>query len=713
MKLSKIALIFILGACTVTCKKPEEPVNPVVEPVVDPVVPEKPVPAETAIELRTSTAHEMTCEYNTTSKEYTITTSGTDPFVFAKAVGKPLPDSLCVFSFSYTSSQNVDDFQLYYCDPLSEERSGHFGAMSRTGSFKEFSCNLIADRGKFSWGKSGSDYLRVDFGHTKNNTLKVKDIVIRPMNAAERKAYENAQAQEKTKEQKAATLQAYLSKKYASSISSVSVSDNEVVITGTSSGEGCFLVGLAPYEDLTSMTSFPEKTAVPAGAFNVSIPRKVSKDGLTQDRLLWKWAIVKGSAIDSHARYADDLPEPESLPEMKPAGKKGLGGFFGESLQVSDLDALGITSATVNIVINTVINTERTGNFSLTHTYAGKTYYISSSQISSLDRIFKACASRKIVTAAILLNRSSDNTAATRILKHPECDGGYYSMPNLTTAESVNLYAAVLDYLASRYNGGANGRINHWILHNEVDYQKEWTNMGDQPEWLFMDAYIKSMRICSLIARQYDPHAAALISLTHCWKKADGQYAPKQMLSDLNLASSAEGDFRWGVAYHPYPQDLTKPEFWKNDTQSTWSKDSDYCTFKNLEVVNDWVLSPENRFKGSEKRILYLSENGTNSPSYSETDLALQAAGACWMWKKVSSLEGIDAVQWHNWRDNKDEGGLRIGLRKFPESPDNSATKPVWEVYKAAGTATEDSVFAPYLKTIGIGSWNEIFHPVQ
>lgn len=709
MKIFSLLIPLLLMTAANGCKKP---VEPVVEPDKPVVEPDKPIPPESTVlnvELRTSTASQMTCEYNAGSNEYLIKTSGTDPYVFAKALSKPLPDSLCIFSFSYTSSLEVDDFQLYYCEPLSEDRSGHFGVMAKTTNYREMSCNLIADRQKFSWGKTG-DYLRVDFGHTKNNTLSIKDIRIRPMNAAERKAYEQSQEQGKTKQQKADGIEAYLKKSFSSSVSEISVSDNEITISGTTSGQGCSLMEITPYQDFTTMTTFTGKTDLPVGAFTVALPRKTEKDGFTYDRILSKWAVVQGTKIDSHARYADDLPQPEGISEMKPASKKGLGGFFGSSLQISDLDDLGITSVTVNIVLNTVINTERTGSFTQAHTYAGKTYYINSSQVGSLDRIFKACASRKIVTAAILLNRPADNTAASRILRHPECDGGYYSMPNLTSAEGVHLYAAVLDYLASRYNGGANGRINHWILHNEVDFQKEWTNMGDQPEWLFMDAYIKSMRICSLIARQYDPHANALISLTHCWNKADGQYAPKKMLEDLNLASASEGDFPWGLACHPYPQDLTKPEFWKNDTRSTWSRTSDYCTFKNLEVINDWILSPENRYKGRTKRLLYLSENGTNSPSYSENDLALQAAGACWMWKKVSRLEGIDAVQWHNWRDNKDEGGLRIGLRKFPESPDNSAAKPVWEVYKAAGTSSEDAVFAPYLKTVGIASWEEIFH---
>jgi hypothetical protein len=116
-------------------------------------------------------------------------------------------------------------------------------------------------------------------------------------------------------------------------------------------------------------------------------------------------------------------------------------------------------------------------------------------------------------------------------------------------------------------------------------------------------------------------------------------------------------------------------------------------------------------YKGSTKRILFLSENGTNSPSYSENDLSLQAAGAAWALKKVYALEGIDAIQWHNWMDNRYEGGLRIGLRKFSDEPgDPAGIKPVWNVYQAAGTSSESAVFDPYLKTIGINSWEETLH---
>ena len=309
-----------------------------------------------------------------------------------------------------------------------------------------------------------------------------------------------------------------------------------------------------------------------------------------------------------------------------------------------------------------------------------------------------------VISAIILCQTNSQ-------YKDPENDGGYYTMPNITTAEAFNMYAAALEYMAKRYSSNDIGRISHWIMHNEVDSNSEWTNMGSQPMMRFLDRYVKSMRICYNIVRQYDQNAAVLGSYTHCWTAADGGFSSRKMLEKTVQYSKAEGDFWWGVAYHPYPQSLTRPEFWENDNSSTYSMDSPYVTFKNLEVLSKWAKTADNLYKGEKKRIVFLSENGTNSPSYEESDLVKQAAGAAWAWKKVSRLDGIDAVQWHNWADNKDEGGLRIGLRAFAEgSFKNLDPKPAWYVWKAGGTSEEDAVFNQYLPTIGIGSWDEIMH---
>ena len=107
--------------------------------------------------------------------------------------------------------------------------------------------------------------------------------------------------------------------------------------------------------------------------------------------------------------------------------------------------------------------------------------------------------------------------------------------------------------------------------------------------------------------------------------------------------------------------------------------------------------------------MVYLSENGTNSPTYSEQDLMEQAAGMAYAMKKIKYLDGIDGFQYHNWQDNRREGGLRIGLRRFPDDEeDPGGIKPVWKVYQAFGTEQEDEVYEPYKAIIGIKDWDEI-----
>ena len=128
------------------------------------------------------------------------------------------------------------------------------------------------------------------------------------------------------------------------------------------------------------------------------------------------------------------------------------------------------------------------------------------------------------------------------------------------------------------------------------------------------------------------------------------------------------------------------------------------------KVYDKWIRQKDHFYKGDEKRLLILSENGTSTPTYEESDQQLQAAGACWVWKKVKALDGIDAIQWHSWVDNEIEFGLRLGFRKYGTDPDDPyGKKKSWYVWQAAGTDKEDEVFEPYKAIIGINDWDEIF----
>ena len=508
------------------------------------------------------------------------------------------------------------------------------------------------------------------------------------------------------KYQMAANIKDYLAKDYPSKVTNVQVTSDKVIIKGNCGGSGTYLLAeITPWQDVTELEKYPYTQDLSGGGFTVTVDRIVpNREGIRYDKVFSKWAVVKvdgdRQTLDSHARYADDVV-PKKSPEALPLrNKKGFGA--GDiDLYFSDCKEMNVGSITMNVVLNDYIKGEGSG-----YSYGGQNYSLGAFK-DYVDRVTRRAGEMDLVVSAIILCQTNS------IFKDPENKGGNYTMPNLTTAKAFNLYAAALEHMASTHCTPGN-RISHWIMHNEVDFANEWTNMGDQPMLRYLDRYIKSMRICYNIARQYDQNASVLGSYTHCWAKADGSFAPKMMLEKTVEYSSAEGDFRWGVAYHPYPQNLTKPSFWIDDTQATYSLNSKYVTFKNLEVIDAWIRQKENFYKGKTKRVLFLSEQGTNSPSYSESDLALQAAGGAWAWKKVSKLDGIDAIQWHNWADNKAEGGLRIGLRTFAEgSVSNLTPKPVWYVWKAAGTAEEDSVFDQYKTTLGISDWDSILNTVE
>lgn len=508
------------------------------------------------------------------------------------------------------------------------------------------------------------------------------------------------------KYQMAANIKDYLAKDYPSKVTNVQVTSDKVIIKGNCGGSGTYLLAeITPWQDVTELEKYPYTQDLSGGGFTVTVDRIVpNREGIRYDKVFSKWAVVKvdgdRQTLDSHARYADDVV-PKKSPEALPLrNKKGFGA--GDiDLYFSDCKEMNVGSITMNVVLNDYIKGEGSG-----YSYGGQNYSLGAFK-DYVDRVTRRAGEMDLVVSAIILCQTNS------IFKDPENKGGNYTMPNLTTAKAFNLYAAALEHMASTHCTQGN-RISHWIMHNEVDFANEWTNMGDQPMMRYLDRYIKSMRICYNIARQYDQNASVLGSYTHCWAKADGSFAPKMMLEKTVEYSSAEGDFRWGVAYHPYPQNLTKPSFWIDDTQATYSLNSKYVTFKNLEVIDAWIRQKENFYKGKTKRVLFLSEQGTNSPSYSESDLTLQAAGGAWAWKKVSKLDGIDAIQWHNWADNKAEGGLRIGLRTFAEaSVSNLTPKPVWYVWKAAGTAEEDSVFDQYKTTLGISDWDSILNTVE
>lgn len=646
--------------------------------------------------------------------EYSIETTGEDPFISSSPLATENSADSVVLSFDYIAPTGIDDLEIFF-SPIVAGRSHSFGELPPATEWTTMSINLKEYIEMFEWGNAG-DVLRFDIGRTSDVSFKIRNIYLRSMTDEEASAVGRVDLLAKS-------IDEYLDATYSAKVENVTLNttSGKVTITGNTPSDGKYMLcEIAPYQDVSLDYKTASATEISNGNFTVELPREVEiNDGITYDRILSKWAIVKVDGdtrtLASHARYVDDLTPAVNGQITELTTKKGLAGVGeGEiALYGADLDELGIGSTTFNFDVKNIVTSQQGGNTEA-YPYGGRVYYFDKTVVGNLAAAIRQLNDRHLSVAGILLISPGGDATISELLNHPRYTDGNYTMPNMTTAESVNCYAAVLDYLGRKFCAeGSEAKIDHWIIHNEVDQGDIWTNMGekaDTPVSYYFDTYVKSLRMAYNIIRQYNDKSEFFISLTNHWSQdayGGKDYASKPMLERLVKYSANEGDFKWAVAYHSYPQDLTDPEVW-NDPDATNDMNTKYVSFKNLEVLGKWITDKDHLYKGSVKRSLWLSENGVNTRSYSDEDMATQAAGCAYALKKVMGVDGIDAIQWHRWVDHPAEGGLRLGLRKFPE-PDGGEKKPSYEVYMAVGTPDESAVIDQYKSIIGINDWSEIF----
>ncbi len=646
-----------------------------------------------------------------------LLTTGKNAWIYTQPLKQAISSDASILSFEYFCPKGLDYLQIYFGPVNNPGNSKLIRRIPLAEGWVGYTIDLSKEIKE--WGKAG-DFLRLDLGSRPDVNIQIRKLMLRPMTDREKKLAVSREAKIRQEAAMEFRLKTYLDSDYSAQITEIKVSNEHISIKGHLNKSGKFyLCEVPPYQDVTEEAAFETAISVRSKKFNQKIERFVHRNGLNYDRLLSKWVIaektVHGYQLLSHARYPDEIKAKYDLQKEVPNGRKGLGGFSVNRGYTEDLDDLGISSATVNIWFARFMFTKPAPG-RIEYNYNGKPYYFGAKEVAQFDSTFRTTARKGIITAAILLvdkAESCPDPEIGRLLQHPDMDpAGIYSMPNMTNPASVDCYAAALDFFASRYSRPDKkyGRCNHWIMHNEVDAGWEWTNMGEKTALIFMDSYIKSMRMCYAIARNYNPHSEVFISLTHywAWTSSPRFYPSKELMEILLKYTRCEGDFQWAMAHHPYPQSLFEPKTWL-DKQVDFTFNTPLITFKNLEVLNAWIKLPEVLYMSKYKRTLWLSENGTNSKTYSEQDLMEQAAGFAYTWEKMKVLDGIDGFQWHNWTDNRGEGGLRIGLRRFPDDEtDPGGKKPVWYVFQAADTPNESAVFDPYKKLIGIKDWSEV-----
>jgi len=651
--------------------------------------------------------------------EYEVTTTGGDPFlIFRPIAGVFDAKKNHVLAFDYFCPDGIEAVEVFFGQPFSGARMISGTNLPKAEGYQPMGINLQAG-GQGSFTSVHRD-LRLDLGLKSGIHIRLRNFVLRaPTPAESRSAAEVAQERSRIMAAGKAVAD-YLDASYPATIASVGVTRDEVQISGTIPAgiRGARLAEIAPHRTSCDPAAPKDAAAITTasdGSFHVKVPRFVGG----RDRLAQRWIVLGTSSGSlagrplSPASWPTDITRAalREMPRQRPANQKGLSIEWTSEI-MSDFEELGITAGAINFSLPAEkLLAEPNAPGATPFEHNGKTWWFAEAAFRNWDRSIKWGSDRNMVLSGILLIPPKDSG----ILLHPDFKpSGIYSMPNLTTQESTDLYRALVAFLAERYSrpDGKFGHIAYWIIHNEVDYGWDWTNMGEQSVEVYLDTYVRSMRLVALEAGQWNPNVQVFISLTHNWDYQPSaplqKYAPRRMLDLLAKFSAVEGDFPWGVAYHPYPESLFNPATW-NDRHALLAFDTPMITPKNLEVLDAYLRQPRFLYHHKDVRTVLLSEQGFHSKDYSEASQRLQAAGLVYTFEKLKQLPIIESFYNHRWIDHPGEGGLKVGLRQYPESgKPYGPRKMIFDVYRAIGTPAESQATAFALSLIGVKSFDDI-----
>jgi hypothetical protein len=521
-------------------------------------------------------------------------------------------------------------------------------------------------------------------------------------------------------------------------IDSVSATDTSINLSGevtVTSSSTLALYELAPYESFdinASNTALDTITVLPTAGSSTSYSfNNVARFDGTRDRVYSKFAVVVDNQHISTPEYVTTFPVGENddaLPIAK--SKKGL-----QVQTVGDAQDLGISHAAINVPLeriwasaaSTLSDDGVTYMNNYAHTTDGETFYFREDEIDGLDQQIKNLSDNDITISLIMIFYIYDRVPASvqghvwqtmyDALKHPdvvESGDTILSAFNTTNQAGVKYFKASMEFIAKRYsttdsNGNyINGRAVNFIISNEVNTPAVWNNMGNKSLAEAAAQYARTMRIANTAVKKMQTNGQVFISLDHFWAVTDlagtypnQAYAGKALLDEMNAVIKQNGDFDWAIAYHPYPENLFEPRFWRDNPNTTQAHmNANIITFNNIEQLSAYAKLPDLQYQGNDRKII-LSEQGFSDADYgsvivSEAD---QAAAYAYAYYKIRFTDNIDSLILHRHIDHPGEGGLLLGLWNYRSDSSNYTNlgipnnkKIMYDVFKNIDTVNSEAL---------------------
>ena len=390
------------------------------------------------------------------------------------------------------------------------------------------------------------------------------------------------------------------------------------------------------------------------------------------------------------------------------SSKKGLQVEIAE-----DAVELGVKHAVFNFNLTSLFATDDSSD-NLPWVRNGRKYFFDHKYVARQDANIKRLSDSGALVYLVVLVYRSHHSRKNDFLLHPDYDiksPNHLSAFNTVSPVGRDALSAAMEFMADRWSGSKtdHGRVVGYIMGNEVNSHWWWSNCGEVTMEKFIDGYADAIKLASAAVKTASDWARVYVSLEHHWTLRYSKnnplksFAGREFLNRFAKVARSRGNPEWHLAFHPYPENLFNPRFW-NDKSATPQPNSPRVTFKNLEVLTEFMRRPEMQLAGRPRSII-LSEQGFHTLPGQDGE-RLQAAAYCYAYRRVASLEDIDAFILHRHVDHPHEGGLNLGLRKYvPGNPASRPKKMIYNVFREADRQHWRTAFEFALPIVGLKDW--------
>ena len=426
-------------------------------------------------------------------------------------------------------------------------------------------------------------------------------------------------------------------------------------------------------------------------------------------------SITDGNYITNPERIASSR-----LPRTQTASKKGI--HISHAI-LTDVEELNIKQAFFNISLSDFISNSPT---ELSYTYNGKTYYYTD-VVKDYDHQIGNLSKAGMAVTITLLNKYK---SGYEYLLHPGAayrEGTASYAVNTSTQQGLEVVSAATHFLAERYNGtnADLGKVDNWIVGNEVNDNLQYYYMGQQDVNTFVREYLQTFRVMYTAVKSAYANANVYICLQHRWNTEDSatDYGGKRFLDIFSACAKAQGDIDWGLSYHPYSFPMNDPDI-LNDGEPSKNSDGSstfggevtnapttpVITMKNLNVLVDYFHSAALLNPAGQVRSIILGEQGyTSYSNITGRNEAKQAANIALAYYMAEMNPDIDAFLLRCHCDEEEGSAYyRFGLREMTANGDPADAKYAYEIYKYIDTPSSLQYTEFAKDTLGIRDWSDV-----